>query len=286
MSQYFPRSFTFLHGLLFRAAILAGTLVAFGCVSASAEKNLLPRLPEFVIERGFSDAFQVVESSVHAHLVDQTAESHVLVTLKNITATTVQSSVKIRILYLESENSAQLSVNGHTTRYDRKNPRIPFSLAPAEQITFEVRAKQGIEYNLDMIKKEQRNAAADEEGEKESHFALNDLTKLFDRENYGRRFLIGPLVSKWGIFPVDFKHLAIEIVVPRDFDGVFPKDGLWQKKEHSTSVSYIFEGMDGYTGAVFLPRQDVETFKKLRAEAAHSLSGSGTASMTTGMRAP
>ncbi|MFZ2956057.1 MAG: hypothetical protein WA705_04090 [Candidatus Ozemobacteraceae bacterium] len=279
---------TVFRGFLTRVTFLAGLALVCASSPAFAEKNLLPRLPELVIERGFSDAFQVVESTVRAQLVDQTAESRLLVTLRNVSDQTVQSSVKIRILYLTSENAVQISVNGKSARFDRKNPRVPFSLGPSEQITFEVKARQGIEYNLDAIKKEQGMNGSDEENKgKKTKFEVGELTRFFGKENYGRRFLVGPLVSKWGIFPVDFKKVALEIVVPRDFEAVFPHEGLWQKKEHSTSVTYTFDGTEGYTGTIFMPRRDAETFRNLRnAEMNRSTSDSPAVSSASSSPTP
>ena len=228
-----------------------------------AERNLLPRLPEFVIERGFSDAFQVVESSAKATLFNDTAESRVSVLLKNVSDRHLDSSIKVRILYLESDQSVSLSVNGHSVRYDRKNPRLPFSLDPGQEVTLEIKARQGLQYNLDAMKTEQRPPAGEKPAEKKPKFGLDDLSKLFGgREHYGRRYLIGPLVSKWGIFPVEFKRARLEISVPSDFDAVFPREGLWTRSSTGTGHVFRFEGESGFNGVVFLPKADVAEFRK------------------------
>lgn len=255
-SKCFPRGFlTFL-------AVLLGMIAHPGV--ASAEKNLLPRLPEFVIEKGLSDSFQVVDCSAKATLFHDTAESRLTVVLKNVSDRHLDSSIKVRVLYLESDQSAGLSVNGRAMRYDRKNPRLPFSLNPGEEVTLEVKARQGIQYNLDALKKEQGRASGEKETGKKPKFALDDLSKLFGgRENFGRRYLVGPLVSKWGIFPVEFKHVQIEIIVPSDFDAVFPREGVWNKKASSAGNTYTFAGESGFNGVVFLPKADVVEFRKV-----------------------
>lgn len=264
------------------APLLAMFLVLLGNTQvASAEKNLLPRLPEFVIERGFSDAFQVVESTARATLFNDTAESRVSVVLKNVSDRHVDSSIKVRILYLESDQSVGLSVNGHGMKFDRKNPRVPLSLNPGEQVTLEIKARQGIQYNLDALKKEQRAPSGEKESGKKPKFALDDLSKLFGgRENFGRRFLVGPLVSKWGIFPVEFKQVKVEISVPSDFDAVFPREGAWSRKSGSNGHVYSFEGETGFNGVVFLPKADVAEFRKVwqSPEASPSAAASATPS--------
>ena len=250
------------NGRLFAVAFLMVWLTGyFGMAPVFASKNLLPRMPELVIERGFSDAFQVTECEASTQLVNDESESQLRVVLKNITDKTIETAIKVRILYLLSDHSAQILVNGKHRSFERKNPRIPFTLGPGEMVDLQIKAKQTIQYNLDMIKKETNGTLLNGSEEKtpKKKFELNDLTSLFGKENFGRRFMVGPLVSKWGIFPVDFKQVHLTVTVPADFVGVFPTAGVWQKKEKNSSVVYSFEGTEGFTGALFLPKKDAES---------------------------
>ena len=253
--------------LLGAGFFLAVTLVLAAFVfPAIASKNLLPRLPELVIEKGYSDAFEVVECVAKSRLVADGAESHLKVVLKNVSGKPVVSALKIRILYLLSDQAAEMSVNGKGSRFDRKNPRVAFSLQPNEELTVTLEARQNILYNLDALKQEQEGTRRDSKNGKDPLFTLDSLKKLFSQENFGRRYLVGPLVSKWGIFPVPFRQVKLDITVPHDFGGVFPDESLWKKTERGGSTVFSFEGTDGFSGAVFLPKQDVDLFRKIQEE--------------------
>ncbi|MBI3038096.1 hypothetical protein HYY75_03445 [bacterium] len=223
-------------------------------------------MPEFVIERGPSEAFQVVECFGKVKLEKENAESRLSVGIKNISDKILETSIKIRILYLLNEDSVKLSINGLPAVYSRKNPRFPFSLSPGQEISLQVSAKQGILYNLDSLKTQ--NSDDPKPGKSASSLSIEGFKKFFEKENYGCRFMIGHLVSKWGSFPVDFKNVHLEISIPRDFDGVFPLSGLWTKSERKGDVEYFFNGPEGFSGSVFLPKRDVEGFRKLRDAAA------------------
>ena len=56
---------------------------------ALAEKNLQPRLPELVIEKGYSDAFEVEECSVRSQVVNEEAQSQLKFVLKNVSGKSV-----------------------------------------------------------------------------------------------------------------------------------------------------------------------------------------------------
>lgn len=238
--------------------------MALLAVPAGAEKNLLPRLPELVIEKGYSDAFEVLECIASTEVVGETAHSSLKVVLKNVSGKPVASSLKIRALYLMGAHGATLKVNGKPQRYDRQNPRLSVSLAPEENLTVDIEARQNILYNLDALKKEPE-ANSRSSGEKTgSRFALDDFRKFFGRENFGRRLLVGPLVSKWGIFPVTFRQVRLEIRVPREFEGILPEGSSWQRTERSNTQVFRFEGIEGFNGAVFLPKQDAPAFRQMQ----------------------
>lgn len=237
---------------------------------SAASRQLLPRLPEFVLERGHSDAFQVVDCEAKSRLTEETAESLVRITLRNISDKQVQSSLKIRVLYLTSDASVQLEVNGRPARYDRTNPRLPFSLEPGQEIMLQVKARHGIQYSLETANRDQKKETLQDATPKKRGFALGDLTTLFDSEKFGKRFMVGPLVSKWGIFPVDFRNVKISIVVPTDFDAILPDPALWKSGRDSRNKTFTFEGTDTFATAIFLPETDAEQFRQIQAAAASS----------------
>jgi len=252
--------------LLKSVVVIAFVLSDFSPLSASS-KNLLPRMPELVIEKGYSDVFQVVECIGNSKLRNESVDSVIRVILKNVSDKTVSSSLKIRVLYLTSENAVKVTFNGKPMKFERRNPRIPFSLNPNEEVAISIDARQSIQYSLDAVKKE--NAVENQSGRKESKFALGDFARFFDKEErYGKRYMVGPLVSKWGVFPVDFKKVSLSIVVPADFDAVFPTVGAWKKLENRNSTVFTFDGVDGFSGAIFLPQKDVEAFKKIQSSLA------------------
>ncbi|HEY9071417.1 MAG TPA: hypothetical protein VIV61_14255 [Candidatus Ozemobacteraceae bacterium] len=233
--------------------------------AVAASRNLVPRLPELVLERGYSDAFQVVECEAKSRLTEETAESSVRVVLKNVSDARVQSSLKIRILYLTSESAAQLEVNGKPARYDRANPRVPFALEPGQEIALQLKARHGIQYSLESANREEAPAALQDAAPKKRGFALDDLTALFGNEKFGKRFMVGPLVSKWGIFPVDFRQVKISVTVPTEFDAILPNSSLWKSAGDRNGRTFTFEGTEGFTGAVFLPKTDAEQFRRVQA---------------------
>lgn len=259
-----------------RAPCFAGILALFltflaALPLAAASRNLLPRLPEFVLERGHSDAFQVVDCEAKSRITGETAESIVRITLKNVSDGQVQSSLKIRILYLTSDTAAQLEVNGRPFKYDRGNPRLPFSLDPNQEITLQVKARHGIQYSLEAATREQqKQVTLQDAAPKKRGFALDDLRSLFDNEKFGTRFMVGPLISKWGIFPVDFRNVKISIVTPSEFDAILPDPSLWKSQRDSRNTTFSFEGTDGFAAAIFLPAAEAEQFRQAQSSAASS----------------
>ncbi|MBF0406027.1 MAG: hypothetical protein HQM10_01645 [Candidatus Riflebacteria bacterium] len=240
-------------------------VACFLMISASlfaSDRNLIPRMPEFVIEKGFSDAFEVIECVAKAELINDYAQTSLLIKMKNVSEKKLNSSIKVRLLYLINEAAATLEVNGKRVNFSRDNPRIPVTMEPGEILSLQVRAKQGINFNLDAENmKVQSEPSDDENKSSKKKFALDDLTKLFERENLGRRFMVGPLISKWGIFPLDFKKISIQIQTPSDFEGVFSDPNLWKKKAQSGGKHFVCENGESFQGSVFLPAVDAEKFR-------------------------
>lgn len=254
----------------FLALSLSGLLFVLLTPAALwAEKNLLPRLPEVVIEKGHSDSFEVVDCQATSQVMGEEAKTSLKVILKNVSSRPVESSLKIRALYLLGDHGASLSINGKPMRFDRRNPRFTFALEPGQELTVALEARQNILYNLDALKKEEeenrrtRSSGRSSPG-KSVQSAFDSLKRFFGQENFGRRYMVGPLVSKWGIFPVPFRRVRLEITVPRDFEGVLPADSPWKRQERGASQVFTFEGTEGFSGAVFLPRQDAAAFRKLQ----------------------
>lgn len=243
-------------------------LLALSPNQGFCSKNLLPRIPELVIEKGYSDAFEVSDCSAKINIFQEQAESELRILLKNISDSPINSSLKLRILYNISDHSTQVRINGKGIRFSGKNPRFPISLMPGEQVDLEISSRQSIQYSRDALKKAlEEKDESDRNKSAFSKFGIGDLTKFFERENYGLRYMIGPIVSKWGIFPVEFRKASIRVHVPRDFDGVFPDSELWKTEKKSNATIFIFEGDTGFTGAVFMPVRDVDEFVKNRQEA-------------------
>jgi hypothetical protein len=253
------------------AGLFLGLLLSFGGSGpVLASRNLLPRLPELVIEKGFSGSFSVTACDAQAEVTGEEVSCRVRISLKNIGETPIDSSIKVRVLYPLSEHAVQLEVNGKPFRYSRKNPRLPLNLAPGEETTFVLKTRQGINYNLDALKKEDIEEPEGKDGKKKKliNFGIGELTKLFERESFGRRFMIGPMVSKWGIFPVQFEQVSIQIDVPRDFAGVIAVPTGWQDQMRNNSRRFTFSGTEEFAGAVFLPQGEVDAFRKMQAESA------------------
>lgn len=249
-------------------------LLSVIALPASASRNLLPRLPQVVIEKGFSDAFLVTNCVVHAEVVNDVVSSRVSLELKNVSTEPLNTSLKVRLLYLANDQAIKIQVNGKNVPFDRKQGRLPLSLAAGETLTLVINARQNILYNLDVMKAEAERQK--DEDKNFRRFALDELTKLFGRENFGRRLMIGPFVSKWGVFPVTFNKVSIEVKVPRDFVMIAPASTTWQVQTTSRNQICTFSGTDEYAGTVFLPSTDESAFRawqKADQEATGKLTG-------------
>lgn len=237
--------------------ILSTTLLA-------SSKNMLPRTPELVIEKGHSDSFNVVKCVEKVSVAGTTASSNLKAIIKNIGKKNIESSLKFRILYPTSENTIGIKINGKRIHYDRKDPRYTFKLKAGAEMTVEMSAKTSINFSVDALKKTLRknNIIESKDDSKRKRFVLGDFSRLFSRENFGKRFMISPLISKWGIFPIDFDKVRIEISVPRDFVLVANNSSDWVKSSKANSFVFRYNKNDNFSGAVFLPGADLENFKK------------------------
>ena len=88
----------------------------------------------------------------------------------------------------------------------------------------------------------------------------NSFLRYFkSNDRYGKRFQTGPLVSKWGLFPVDFEKLSLEIKVPENFTVITSYESSWQDvKKGKKVITYKTVDTDNYSDAIFLPESDKE----------------------------
>lgn len=243
---------------------LALTIIFAVCVAGqlmAASRNLLPRFPEIVLEKGFSENFQVTECIAKVRIGADDAASSMDLTLKNRGDKSVKSSVKFRILYPTSESQVQIKINGKSVKYDRKSPRHAFELEKDASITFQVTARTDINYSIDGVREALRKEHEDEP-QKGKKFDLSGFMNLFDREKFGKRFLVGPLASKWGVFPLEFEKVQLEIIVPSDYTIVAKEMEKWQEKDGGREKTFTFKETEGFEGAVFLPETDKKEFLK------------------------
>ena len=242
------------------AAALLLLMVGTALVQAQP-RNMLPRFPELVIEKGLSESFEVSECAAKVNISGNDAESSLKVSMKNVSDKVVNSSIKFRILYPAGESHVRIRVNNKAIKFDRSNPRHAFELKPAETIDFEINARTSINYSVDSVRKALREQA-DEEGKRKKGFLMEDFTRLFEREKFGRRFMVGSLVSKWGLFPVDFVKASVEISVPSEFVMVSPNAEIWQETHSGNTRVFRSEALENFSAAVFLPEGDREDFIK------------------------
>lgn len=241
------------------ASILVILLISV--VSAQAQpRNMLPRFPELIIEKGLSESFEVIECAAKVSISGNDADASLKVQMKNISDKAVNSSIKFRILYPASESQVRIRVDGKATKFDRSNPRHAFELQPGGIIDFEINARTSVNYSVDSVRK----ALRDQEGEsqRKKGFLMEDFTKLFEREKFGRRFMVGSLVSKWGLFPVDFSKASIEVSVPSEFVVVSPSAEIWQQTQSGNTRIFKSAALENFSSAVFLPEGDREDFIK------------------------
>jgi len=222
------------------------------------QRNMLPRFPELIIEKGLSESFSVVECIAKVDISGNNAESSLKVDMKNISGKPLSSSVKFRILYPTGESQVRIRVNGKPFKFERANPRHSFQLAPDQNINFEIKARTSVNYSIDSVRKALREQ--EDDSKRKKGFLMEDFTRLFEREKFGRRFMVGPLVSKWGLFPVEIVSSSIEVKVPSEFVMVTPNADIWQHSQHGNTRIFRSDARENFSSAVFLPENDREDF--------------------------
>ncbi|PKL48420.1 MAG: hypothetical protein CVV42_09865 [Candidatus Riflebacteria bacterium HGW-Riflebacteria-2] len=242
-----------------RIFAVALVLLLVGTVSIQAQqRNMLPRFPELIIEKGLSESFEVSECAAKVSISGNDADSTLKVTIKNKADKPVSSSMKFRILYPAGESHVRIRVDGKSVRFDRTSPRHTFELQPGAMINFEISARTSVNYSVDSVRKALREQ--EDKIKRKKGFLMEDFSRLFEREKFGRRFMIGPLVSKWGLFPVDFIKSSIEVSVPSEFVMVSPNAEIWKESHSGNTRVFKSEALENFAAAVFLPEGDREDF--------------------------
>jgi len=202
----------------------------------------------------------VTECAAKVRISGNDADASLKVQMKNVTDKPLSSSIKFRILYPASESQVRININGKSTRFNRANPRHAFELKPGETISFDINARTSVNYSVDSVRTALREQ--DEESNRKKGFLMEDFTKLFEREKFGRRFMVGSLVSKWGLFPVDFSKVSIEVSVPSEFVVVTANAEMWNQSQSGNTKVFRSETPENFGAAVFLPEGDREDFVK------------------------
>ena len=234
----------------------------------ATERNILPRFPEIVIEKSYSQFFKVKDCQAKATIENDIAVTRLKAVLANISDKEISSSVKFRILYPAAISKVAINVNGKPFKYDPEKPRYSFSLKPNEEITFEMNSDVYINYSIDAVRQAIKHKEEEEKGGVRDRKSVKskgqDIANSFMRyfksnDRYGKRFQTGPLVSKWGLFPVDFEKLSLEIKVPENFTLITSYESSWQDvKKGKKVITYKTVDTDNYSDAIFLPESDKE----------------------------
>ena len=268
---------------LYYISFILSCLLCFVFVAETAkatDHNILPRFPEIVIEKSYSQFFKVKDCQAKASIENDIAVTSLKAVLANIPDKEIASSVKFRILYPTSMSKISINVNGKSFKYDPENPRYSFSLKPNEEIKFEMNANVYINYSIDAVRKaikrkeeEEKAGVRDAKSVKEKGQDIaNSFMRFFkSNDRYGKRFQIGSLISKWGLFPVDFEKINVEIKVPENFTVITSYESSWQDaKKGKKVITYKTADADNYSDAIFLPESDKEeqlaTMKILKSE--------------------
>lgn len=236
----------------------------------ATEHNLLPRFPEIVIEKEYSQYFKVKDCQAKAIIEGDHASTDLKAVLANISDKDISSSIKFRILYPMNINNINIKINNKPFKYDPEQPRYSFSLKPNEEIKLEMKADVSILYSIDAVRKSIKKMEEEEKSggvidvKKSAKSKGQDLANSFLRffksnDRYGKRFQIGPLVSKWGLFPVDFEKISLEIKTPENFTIITSYENIWQDVTKNKKVyTYKTTDTDNYNDAIFLPQSDKE----------------------------
>ncbi len=256
---------------LYYISFILSCLLCFVFVAETAkatDHNILPRFPEIVIEKSYSQFFKVKDCQAKASIENDIAVTSLKAVLSNISDKEISSSVKFRILYPTTVSKVSINVNGKSFKYDPENPRYSFSLKPNEEIKFEMNANVYINYSIDAVRKAIKRKEEEEKAgvrdaksvkEKGHDIAASFMRYFKSNDRYGKRFQIGSLISKWGLFPVDFEKINVEIKVPENFTVITSYESSWQDvKKAKKAITYKTVDTDNYSDAIFLPASDKE----------------------------
>lgn len=257
------------------------TAILLPSVASAEEHNILPRFPEIVIEKEYSQFFKVKDCQAKASIEGEIAKTNLKAVLANIADKDITTSVKFRILYPTSMSNISIKINGKDYKYDSQNPRYSFSLKPNEEIKFDMSAHVSVNYSIDAVRKaikrmednEKQGAVRNKQSAKSKAQELGEsFMRLFkNNERYGKRFQVGLLVSKWGLFPVDFEKLSLEIKVPEKYTVLTSFESIWQDvTKKNKTITYKTTDVDNYNEAIFLPATDkdeqIATMEILKSE--------------------
>ncbi|MBR4570566.1 MAG: hypothetical protein IKO19_07885 [Candidatus Riflebacteria bacterium] len=256
---------------LYYISFILCCLLCFVFVAETAkatDHNILPRFPEIVIEKSYSQFFKVKDCQAKASIENDIAVTSLKAVLANISDKEIASSVKFRILYPTTISKISINVNGKSFKYDPENPRYSFSLKPNEEIKFEMNANVYINYSIDAVRKAIKRKEEEEKAgvrdaksvkQKGQDIATSFMRYFKSNDRYGKRFQIGSLISKWGLFPVDFEKINVEIKVPETFTVITSYESSWQDvKKAKKAITYKTADTENYSDAIFLPASDKE----------------------------
>lgn len=233
-------------------------LLNLACQTFANPHNLLPRFPEIIIQQGMTENYTVVSLTAIATIQDNHAQTIVNTDLKNISESKAFTSVKFRILYPKSSSSVKIKINGSDFNYSPQRNTYNFWLNPNETINFHIEADVSVNYSINAVRK----ALKEEEKAKKnikSTFA-EDFAAYFNTEKYGKRFMTGNIISKWGIFPLSIKNLEIAANTPPNMIIVSENNGVWNQKSRVKQNHFYCNDSKAYNSAVFLPEKDKNDF--------------------------
>ena len=236
------------------------TFITFIPCFATSPHNLLPRLPQIVFDKGTSDMFSVEELSAKADMELYNARTELNIKLKNISQKQINIPIKFRVLYPTGKNPVKVSINKKTIKYNQENPVTDLKLSPGEITDISIQAYISTDYSINNIKK--AIAAQQKQNKTKLQSVGESFARYFNQEVYGTRFMVGVLVSKWGIFPVNIKHAKIEINTGSDMIHISEKPDIWKQLNHKKGKKFVCESTEGFETTVFLPSKDESAFKE------------------------
>ena len=234
--------------------------IAFIPCFADSPHNLLPRLPQIVFDKGTSDMFSVEELTANVDMELYNAKTELNLKLKNVSEKQIQIPLKFRVLYPTGKNPVKITINNKSIKYNQENPIEILKLSPNEIADISIQAYVSTDYSVNNIKK----AIAAQENQKKSKLQTvgESFARYFNQEIYGKRFMIGVPVSKWGIFPVNIKKAKIEITTSSDIIVISEKPEIWKQVSRKKGKKFICESTEGFETTVFLPAKDESAFKE------------------------